>query len=27
VFLGPDVAPEVERLLRSHSQEVLPLPS
>ena len=27
VFLGPDVAPEVERLLRSRSQEVLPLPS
>lgn len=27
VFLGPDVAPEVERLLRSRCQEVLPLPS
>ena len=27
VFLGPGVAPEVKRLLRSHSQEVLPLPA
>ena len=27
VFLGPGVAPEVERLLRSLARDVLPLPA